>query len=144
MQIQVPNFFIRTEGSPDNSRSPELLADCARDYSVYVLDPLESSSNDGNSSHVSGSPNPDAQVVSSSSSLSSCPGEDGISIGMGLLSWCLSDDRTSTPRTGEDNEEGYVIGKLVRDRGVDALEVVMSLREVRFPNFALERQHMLQ
>ena len=32
---------------------------------------------------------------------------------MGLLSWCLSDDHNNAHQTGEDNEEGYVIGGLV-------------------------------
>ena len=136
--------FASTNGSPNHFFSPELLADSARDYSVYVLDPLESSSNDGNSSHVFDSLTPDAQVTSSNSSLSLSPGGDGISIGMGLLSWCLSDDRNNARRTGQDNEEGYVIGKLVKDRGADALEVVMSLREVRFLAFAFEHQHIFQ
>ena len=65
-------------------------------------------------------------------SLSPSPGGDGISMGMGLLSWYHSDDCNNACQTGEDNEEGYVIGKLVKDRGADALEVVMSLREVCF------------
>ena len=56
-------------------------------------------------------------------------------MGMGLLSWCRSDDCNNARQTGEDNEEGYVIGKLVKDQGADALEVVMSLWEVCFLAF---------
>jgi hypothetical protein len=49
---------------------------------------------------------------------------------MGLMSWCISDDRVAVPGI-DDDDDGCVVGKLVKDRGADALEVVISLREVR-------------
>ena len=65
-------------------------------------------------------------------------------MGMGLLSWCRSDDCNNACQTGEGNEEGYVIGKLVKDRGADALEVVISLREVCFLAFEFKHQNIFQ
>ena len=63
---------------------------------------------------------------------------------MSLLSWHLSDDHNNARQTREDNEEGYVIGKLVKDQGADALKVVMSLWEVHFLAFEFEHQNILQ
>ena len=79
-----------------------------------------------------------------SASLSPSPGGDGISIGMSLLSWHLSDDHNNARQTGEDNEEGYVIGKLVKDRGADALKIVMSLQEVCFLAYEFKHQNIFQ
>ena len=60
--------------------------------------------------------------------LSSCLLREGVSIGMGLMSWCLSENCVAD--CGVDDEDGCVTGKLVKDRGTDALEIVISLREV--------------
>ena len=65
-------------------------------------------------------------------------------MGMGLLSWCHSDGCNNARQTGEDHEEGCVIGKLVKDQGADALEVVMSLQEVCFLAFEFKHQNIFQ
>lgn len=55
----------------------------------------------------------------------------GVSTGMGLMSWCLSNDFSAVIGVNDDDDDdGCVIGRLVKDRGVDALEVVLFLREV--------------
>lgn len=51
---------------------------------------------------------------------------------MGLMSWCIADDRVAIPGVSDnEDDDGWVIGKLVMDRGADALEVVIFFREVR-------------
>ncbi|KIJ51224.1 hypothetical protein M422DRAFT_65250 [Sphaerobolus stellatus SS14] len=97
------------------SSSPELLADDSRDHSVYVVDPLESAHSTNN-----GSLNSPAEAMAR-----------GVSIGVGLLSWCLSEAGDIPPQhvpTDED-DDGYIVGRIVKDRGIDALEIIMSFRE---------------
>lgn len=83
--------------------SPEITPDPSRDYSVYVLDPLEdfmSKERRGQSSSSSG----------------------GVAVGMGLLSQVLS------PFTSESST---VIGTVIGcGNGEYALEVVLSLKQV--------------
>ncbi|GJJ08530.1 hypothetical protein Clacol_002748 [Clathrus columnatus] len=86
--------FLRTCLATICASSPELLSDSSRDYSIYVVDPLESIS--------------------------------GLSVGVGLLSWWLKNDRSSC-NAGEEIDE-YAVGRIVGDRGVESLEIVMSLK----------------
>lgn len=112
--------------------SPELLADRCRDYSVYVLDPLESASTESNHA-TSNSESLPSDSRTSDTTPSSYLIREGVSIGMGLMSWCIADDRVAVPGVGDDDDDddGCAIGKLVVDRGAEALEVVIFLREVR-------------
>ena len=99
------------------SFSPELLQDSNRDFSVYILDPLESLS--------SSTPNP-----SSSSSPLQLPPDQlqqhprGVAVGLGLMSWVLLAD--------EDTSEVIQVTGTVMTlgNGEEALEVIFALREV--------------
>ncbi|KAG5645420.1 hypothetical protein DXG03_006244 [Asterophora parasitica] len=97
--------------------SPELLQDLSRDFSVYVLDPLESNSAPAPvniSSHASSS---DASNHSTSSSGQS----RGVAVGLGLMSWALLAD---------EKESAVVTGTLINlPTGHKALEVIFALRE---------------
>ena len=97
--------------------SPELAHDTTRDFSLYVLDPLESRS----------APAPvhiNASEDSSSSNAGALAAEQtrGVAVGLGLMSWALSAD---------ESDMMPVVGTLVKQtNGQEALEVVFSLREV--------------
>ncbi|KAK0195791.1 hypothetical protein F5146DRAFT_1175156 [Armillaria mellea] len=90
--------------------SPELLQSDTRDFSVYVLDPLESESAPGPvniPSEAEGSKMTEGQVR-------------GVAVGLGLMSWALA----------AEGEEALVNGTLTRTgSGQEALEVVFALRE---------------
>ncbi|KAK0486186.1 hypothetical protein IW261DRAFT_1454135 [Armillaria novae-zelandiae] len=90
--------------------SPELLQSDTRDFSVYVLDPLESDSAPGPvniSSDAEGSKATEGQIR-------------GVAVGLGLMSWALA----------AEGEEALVNGTLTRiGSGQEALEVVFALRE---------------
>ena len=98
--------------------SPELIQDNNRDYSVYVLDPLESGSapapmNISNLSNSSAS-----TKVQDRKSEQPC----GVAVGLGLMSWALHAD---------ENDGVFVTGTQVRlSAGQGALEVIFALREV--------------
>lgn len=81
--------------------SPELLQDSSRDFSLYVLDPLETQ------------PIP-STVAENGSSLR------GVAVALGLMSWAL-ESTESVPV--------YITGTVLPN--FTALEVVFSLREVR-------------
>lgn len=86
-------------------RSPELVALRDRDYSVYVMDPLE-----------------DCYALASSSKMPTT----GVAVGMGLMSWILAeaedavDAVTATGRIRRDTISG------------ETVEVVIALQAVRF------------
>ena len=83
--------------------SPEISPDPMRDYSVYVLDPLE-------------------DFMSKERRGQSSSGAGGVAVGMGLLSQILSPFST---------DSSPVIGTIVScGNGQHALEVVLSLRQV--------------
>ncbi|PBK74132.1 hypothetical protein ARMSODRAFT_1081109 [Armillaria solidipes] len=90
--------------------SPELLQSDTRDFSIYVLDPLESESAPGPvsiPSEAEGSKMTEGQVR-------------GVAVGLGLMSWALA----------AEGEEALVNGTLTRTgSGQEALEVVFALRE---------------
>jgi hypothetical protein len=88
--------------------SPELLQDSTRDFSVYVLDPLESL--------ASPSPLNDPECSASGKSM-----PRGVAVSLGLMSWALSAD---------ENENVAVTGTLTKSSAVQQLEVVFLLREV--------------
>ena len=90
--------------------SPELVPNSARDYSVYVLDPLESGY--GTNMLINGS----------SASTSQSPLARGVAMGLGLMSWALSDPDCKITVNGTIMD--------VPSRG-EMLEVVFALREVR-------------
>lgn len=99
--------------------SPELMQDRSRDFSVYVLDPLESNaapvpmdiSSSNNGRPVDSTGNPAAQAR-------------GVAVGMGFMSLGLS---------AEEQEPVTVVGTLSKTgAGQDALEVIIALREVCF------------
>ncbi|KAF8588859.1 hypothetical protein K439DRAFT_539749 [Ramaria rubella] len=113
------------------SSSPELLCDPSRDYSVYVLDPLESPSVEVKCVNPGSPPLPTSTTASDGILLSSSSLGDGVFVGMGLMSWCLSDNHFAATETQDDYEDkGFVIGRMVKDKGANALEVIISLREV--------------
>ena len=101
--------------------SPELIQDNNRDYSVYVLDPLESGT----------APAP-MNISNASNSSASTKTQDrkpeqpcGVAVGLGLMSWALHAD---------GNDGAIVTGTQVRlGTGQGALEVIFALREVRGP-----------
>jgi hypothetical protein len=85
------------------SNSPELLQDNTKDYSLYAIDPLESSNS-----------------IATTSSLAT---PASLAVGMGLMSAVLS---------GRNRDESSVNGTLVAiGTGETVLEVIFSLREVR-------------
>lgn len=86
--------------------SPELVQDNSRDFSVYVLDPLESNS----------APAP-VHISDSSAHADNAP---GVAVGLGLMSWALRDEEPVT-----------AVGTLVKAGGSESLEIVFALREVR-------------
>ncbi|KAH8120610.1 hypothetical protein DFH11DRAFT_1848113 [Phellopilus nigrolimitatus] len=87
--------------------SPELRPDAIKDFSVYVLDPLE-------------------DFISKGRHMSASTPSGGVAVGMGLLSGILS---SRTPDT--TMVTGTIVGC---GRGENALEVVLSLRQVAPPN----------
>ncbi|KAH9918775.1 hypothetical protein B0H21DRAFT_238781 [Amylocystis lapponica] len=93
--------------------SPELVPDRNRDFSVYVLDPLESHSLSASNNPLHPQPHNHPQS-SDSQPLTS------VAIGLGLMSWAL---RTSD---ADITVTGTIVGDDLRE---DALEVIFSLRE---------------
>lgn len=97
--------------------SPELTHDSSRDFSLYVLDPLESNS----------APAPvHINNVTGESSSNGCGAAAeqprGVAVGLGLMSWALSAD---------DSDGMTVVGTLIKQsNGQEALEVIFALREV--------------
>ncbi|KZW02928.1 hypothetical protein EXIGLDRAFT_829048 [Exidia glandulosa HHB12029] len=91
--------------------SPELIADQKRDYTVYVLDPLEQA---------------ETPFASSSKTEPKMSPTWGAPVGMGLMSWCLSSD-------GDDDAEPvFVLGKLITHPiSGQMVEVYVSLQETR-------------
>lgn len=110
-----------------DSRSPELLADDSRDYSVYYVDPLETIL---------------PSVVGFSQDPSSTTPNSGVSVGVGLLSWWLLDppEERLLNNPSNNDDEGFVIGKIINDRGTRTLEVIMSFKEVSTNDASLQRQ----
>jgi len=99
--------------------SPELIQDYSRDYSIYVLDPLESNTAPTPISISSGA----ASSNATGSSQSQAP--RGVAVGLGLMSWALADRSDTVQATGT----------LIRlPTGQDAVEVIFALREVNIPN----------
>ena len=97
--------------------SPELIQDHARDFSLYVLDPLESNSTPApvRISNTNREP-------SSTKPTSSPEQPRGVAVGLGLMSWALSSD---------DSDPVTVVGTIVKQgTGQEALEVIFALREV--------------
>lgn len=96
--------------------SPELTQDATRDYSIYVLDPLESNSTPAPVNIVS--------TGDSTGALASGPASEqprGIAVGLGLMSWALA----------AEDDSISVTGTLVKQStGQKALEVIFALREV--------------
>jgi len=100
--------------------SPELTHDNTRDFSLYVLDPLESNSAPA-PVQIS---NSSGEASSSNNSASSLEQPRGVAVGLGLMSWALHAD---------DSDSISVVGTLVKQlNGQEALEVIFALREVRF------------
>ncbi|KAJ3473214.1 hypothetical protein NLI96_g13088 [Meripilus lineatus] len=85
--------------------SPELVPDARRDFSIYLLDPLESHSN--------------APLLASSHPPSPHHPQ-GVAIALGLLSWALRDDAPQPQVTGTVSTDGL---------GNESLEVIFALRE---------------
>lgn len=103
MSLEVSDQHLKSKPSGLNPRvlgSPELSPDATKDFSVYILDPLEdlmSKNRHGQSG--------------------------GVAVGMGLLSSILSPYSQDTT---------LVTGTLVDcGQNEDALEIVVSLRQVR-------------
>ncbi|KAJ6593601.1 hypothetical protein B0H19DRAFT_27157 [Mycena capillaripes] len=88
--------------------SPEIIQDPSRDFSVYLLDPLETDcapAQANMSSQLSASEAPEARVA----------------VGLGLMSWALMTDETDAmPVTGTLKVAGA---------GTEMLEIIFSLRE---------------
>lgn len=95
--------------------SPEILQDLSRDFSVYILDPLESHS----------APAPvNLSSAQSSSQATGGPEEQsrGVAVGLGLMSWAL---------LAEEADGTTVTGTVITlPTGIEALEVIFALREV--------------
>lgn len=82
--------------------SPELLQDPSRDFSLYVLDPLEA--------------HPVPSTVATNE-----PSPRGVAVALGLMSWALESAESATV---------HVTGTILP--GFTAVEVVFALREVRY------------
>ncbi|KAG6889106.1 hypothetical protein C0995_003675 [Termitomyces sp. Mi166 len=96
--------------------SPELVQDKRRDFSVYVLDPLESNSAPARVNIPNVAPG-----SHSSDSMSAPEQPRGLAVALGLMSWALMlDERDSTPVTG-------TVIKL--PTGQEALEIIFALKE---------------
>jgi hypothetical protein len=92
--------------------SPELCQDSSRDFSIYVLDPLESRAAPVPTPSLSGSP-----TSGNSKTMTS-----GVAVGLGLMSWAfLADEQDSVMVTGTLTKTST---------GEDALEIIFSLIEV--------------
>ncbi|KAF8629859.1 hypothetical protein AX15_003220 [Amanita polypyramis BW_CC] len=97
--------------------SPELIQDNNRDYSVYVLDPLESNSAPAPMSISNSS----ARNTSMKAHEKKSEQPYGVAVGLGLMSWALHAD---------ENDTALVTGTQVRlNTGQDALEIIFALRE---------------
>ena len=106
--------------------SPELIQDYSRDFSLYVLDPLETNSAPAPVRISNGN-----RELSSTTPSSSSEQPRGVAVGLGLMSWALSSD---------DSEPMTVVGTIVKQgTGQEALEVIFALREVCFLGTSLER-----
>ena len=93
--------------------SPELIQDSTRDFSLYVLDPLESNS--------APAPVNIANAHGDAAGLTSSAQPRGVAVGLGLMSWALAAEDDAIP----------VTGTLVKQSmGQKALEVIFALREV--------------
>jgi hypothetical protein len=94
--------------------SPELIQDPTRDYSLYVLDPLESNSAPApvNISNMHG------DTAGLSKGVTEQP---GVAVGLGLMSWALM---------SSDHDSLRVTGTLGKHTGQETLEVVFALRKV--------------
>jgi hypothetical protein len=91
--------------------SPELLQDPSRDFSIYVLDPLEA--------------HPPTSLAHAPHDTSS---PRGVAVALGLMSWALESN---------DSMNIFVTGTIILNAS-PALEVVFALREVCF--FQLSQQ----
>ncbi|KAH9485147.1 hypothetical protein JR316_0002054 [Psilocybe cubensis] len=98
--------------------SPELTQDSNRDFSLYVLDPLESNSAPA-PVNISNSSSDSSYSVNNNSSNAEQP--RGVAVGLGFMSWAL---------TADDADAATVVGTLVKQaNGQQALEVIFALRE---------------
>ena len=97
--------------------SPDLTQDTSRDFSLYVLDPLESNSAPApvNISNAHG----DTGSLNNAAVEKPRP----VAVGLGLMSWALASN---------DHNLIFVTGTLMKQpNGQEALEVIFALREVR-------------
>lgn len=100
--------------------SPELVQDNSRDFSVYVLDPLESNSAPA-PVHISDMKSGTHGSSSQEPSIANQP--RGVAVGLGLMSWALSAD---------ESDAVTAAGTLYKSSaGQEALEVIFALRGVR-------------
>lgn len=94
--------------------SPELLLDNSRDFSIYVLDPLES--------QTMPAPVDFSQSNGASTSVPQAAQPRGVAVALGLMSWAL---------TADESDGVTVTGTITTlGTGLDAIEVVFALREV--------------
>lgn len=107
--------------------SPELVQDNSRDFSVYVLDPLESNSAPA-PVHIANSNSCSSVVAATSTTQAHNSTSDqsrGVAVGLGLMSWALLAD---------ESDSVTVAGTLIKlGTGQEALEVIFALREVCNP-----------
>ena len=97
--------------------SPDLMQDTTRDFSLYVLDPLESNSAPApvNISNAHGD-------TTGSTSSAAIEKPRPVAVGLGLMSWALASN---------DRDSICVTGTLMKQpNGQEALEVIFALREV--------------
>ncbi|KAF8813742.1 hypothetical protein BYT27DRAFT_7157551 [Phlegmacium glaucopus] len=96
--------------------SPELIQDHCRDFSLYVLDPLESNSAPAPVRIANANREPSPTKTGSS-----LEQPRGVAVGLGLMSWALASD---------DSDPMTVVGTIVKQgTGQEALEVIFALRE---------------
>lgn len=94
--------------------SPELLLDNSRDFSIYVLDPLES--------QTMPAPVDFSQSNAVPTLTSPAVQPRGVAVALGLMSWAL---------TADESDIVAVTGTITPlGTGLDALELVFALREV--------------
>ena len=124
-QPTYANVLLKTCLNTICRSSPELIQDHSRDFSLYVLDPLESNSAPAPVRISNATKEP-----SSTRPTSSLEQPRGVAVGLGLMSWALASD---------DSDPMTVVGTIVKQgTGQEALEVIFALREVCLLETSLE------
>ncbi|KAH7102821.1 hypothetical protein BKA62DRAFT_829089 [Auriculariales sp. MPI-PUGE-AT-0066] len=107
--------------------SPELISDRNRDFTVFVLDPTETTFGHMPLLRAGAS----SQAAANSARKPPQPPSTGVAVAMGLMSWCLAEEEDKPDRT-EDADERSVVGRVLQHPiNGEVVEVVLTLQETR-------------